>query len=103
MIAQEGDHGERRVALQLENAVDALAGLGAAVDVVAEKNELVAGPELRDDLAEEVVEGLEVAVDVADRDGCQRFVSPKAEVHRGDSRGFGSCTGASLYKEVVFP
>ena len=67
VIAAKADDAHGRLSPEPEDSLDAAPGIWSAVDIVAEEHDRVLAADDAADLQEQIVEGLQIAVDVADR------------------------------------
>ena len=69
VVSTKADHARRCLGAKSQDAIDAAFHVRTAIDVVAQEDDVVAGPRLGRDLRQEVVERREIAVDIANRYG----------------------------------
>ena len=75
MVPEQADDLCLDLSLKFENRVHAGSGVGTAVDVVAQEHDGVTSRHLVPNLDENVVQGLTIAVDIADRNGSHVLVA----------------------------
>ena len=72
VVAEQAGHTGRAFRPQPEDRVDARARLRPAIDVVADEDDFVSPADLGSDHIQQALQSGEVAVNVADDDGCHQ-------------------------------